>query len=407
MVTVAPGSAAPEASTTVPSMTPVVAWDCAKTAAGRRTTRRSARREKRRMWGLRATELCWTGVRVTRGARAERRGYHAVMYDAPLPLCRVLEEEFASIHGGAVEAYDWTIKEQDITDVQALADDLQRAWHVDDALRAAFARTAQAMHAESPAAELKNAAAAELTALLGDAALVERLAQALEVAPDPAVGGDEPLQRDRLRLEGIFPHALAKLYDRRLEALYAKIHQREQTALCLSGGGIRSATFALGILQGLAHHNLLNDFHYLSTVSGGGFIGSWLSSWIAHHRNGIQGVSQELQQRGASKLEPEPSPIQHLRRYSNYLTPQIGLFSGDTWALLGTYARNVTMNLLILVPLLFAAVLLPRIVVAAIEEMPGAMITARLFLLAATICGTFGVAYLTLRRPSVQRLDAP
>src|SRR4051812_28366720 len=50
-------------------------------------------------------------------------------------------------------------------------------------------------------------------------------------------------------------------------------------ALCLSGGGIRSATFALGVLQGLARFNLLGQFHYLSTVSGGGYIGSWLSAW--------------------------------------------------------------------------------------------------------------------------------
>lgn len=39
--------------------------------------------------------------------------------------------------------------------------------------------------------------------------------------------------------------------------------------LAFSGGGIRSATFNLGILQGLAKKNLLNKFDYLSTVSGG------------------------------------------------------------------------------------------------------------------------------------------
>src|SRR4029077_16193392 len=50
-------------------------------------------------------------------------------------------------------------------------------------------------------------------------------------------------------------------------------------ALCLSGGGIRSASFGLGVLQGLARFGLLGKFHYLSTVSGGGYIGSWLSAW--------------------------------------------------------------------------------------------------------------------------------
>jgi len=48
------------------------------------------------------------------------------------------------------------------------------------------------------------------------------------------------------------------------------------TGLALSGGGIRSATFSLGILQALASHNLLKKFDYLSTVSGGGYIGSAL-----------------------------------------------------------------------------------------------------------------------------------
>src|SRR5207302_293625 len=54
-------------------------------------------------------------------------------------------------------------------------------------------------------------------------------------------------------------------------------HQVRRAALCLSGGGIRSGTFALGLLQGLARHKLLQKFHYLSTVSGGGYIGSWLT----------------------------------------------------------------------------------------------------------------------------------
>jgi hypothetical protein len=43
--------------------------------------------------------------------------------------------------------------------------------------------------------------------------------------------------------------------------------------LALSGGGIRSATFNLGLLQALARMGLLSKFDYLSTVSGGGYIG--------------------------------------------------------------------------------------------------------------------------------------
>jgi hypothetical protein len=48
--------------------------------------------------------------------------------------------------------------------------------------------------------------------------------------------------------------------------------------LAFSGGGIRSATFNLGVLQALAENGLLRKFDYLSSVSGGGYIGSWLTA---------------------------------------------------------------------------------------------------------------------------------
>src|SRR4029434_5745535 len=56
-------------------------------------------------------------------------------------------------------------------------------------------------------------------------------------------------------------------------------------ALCFSGGGIRSATFGLGVLQALARSGLLPRFDYLSTVSGGGYLGSWLSAWIYREKS--------------------------------------------------------------------------------------------------------------------------
>src|ERR1700693_1989927 len=50
--------------------------------------------------------------------------------------------------------------------------------------------------------------------------------------------------------------------------------------LAFSGGGIRSATFNLGVLQGLERIGLLPLVDYLSTVSGGGYIGSWYLSCL-------------------------------------------------------------------------------------------------------------------------------
>src|SRR6266536_2998454 len=46
--------------------------------------------------------------------------------------------------------------------------------------------------------------------------------------------------------------------------------------LACSGGGIRSATFCLGVFQALARSNFLRRIDFLSTVSGGGYIGTFL-----------------------------------------------------------------------------------------------------------------------------------
>src|SRR4051812_660308 len=45
--------------------------------------------------------------------------------------------------------------------------------------------------------------------------------------------------------------------------------------LSLSGGGIRSATFSLGVLRELSALGILTRFDYLSTVSGGSYVGSF------------------------------------------------------------------------------------------------------------------------------------
>ena len=84
----------------------------------------------------------------------------------------------------------------------------------------------------------------------------------------------------------------------RLQELF---RNKGTAALCLSGGGIRSATFGFGVLQGRARHGLLEQFHCLSTVSGDGYIGSWLSGWM--HRKGLQAVVRELMKTPCGKPE--------------------------------------------------------------------------------------------------------
>ncbi len=148
--------------------------------------------------------------------------------------------------------------------------------------------------------------------------------------------------------------------ERRAE-LFEKVHQQTKpfSALCISGGGIRSATFALGALQSMADRNLLDKFDYLSTVSGGGYIGSWLTAWI-QRAGGCDKVIPKLKRDAPKPVHPDPDPIQHLRDYNNYLTPKLGFFSGDTLTVAATIVLNMTLNWLVLVPLLMLALLIPR-----------------------------------------------
>src|SRR6476660_2073851 len=75
----------------------------------------------------------------------------------------------------------------------------------------------------------------------------------------------EILEAEYVRLHGALPadyYLKDKTPEDRLKAIYALIHalpdKERRAALCISGGGIRSATFALGILQGLARCGLLD-----------------------------------------------------------------------------------------------------------------------------------------------------
>ena len=154
----------------------------------------------------------------------------------------------------------------------------------------------------------------------------------------------------------------------RLRDVYDRIQteQPERSALCLSGGGIRSAIFGLGVLQGLARKNLLGQFDFLSTVSGGGFVGGWLTAWIKNHPQGVGGVLEELRRPPDLTLNPEPQPIRHLRTFSNYLTPKTGITSVDSWTLIATYLRNIFLNWLVLISWLAAAMMVPRLYLTAI-----------------------------------------
>lgn len=151
--------------------------------------------------------------------------------------------------------------------------------------------------------------------------------------------------------------------------LLRRSHGAALAGLALSGGGVRSATFNLGALQALAELRLLRDVDYLSTVSGGGFIGGWLSKCIRERGGDVRAV-EDLLTPGANgqAVAAEPVEIQFLRQYSNYLTPKGCTFSADTWTLIGTYVRNTCLNLAMLVAWLCALLMLPRFAVWAVHR---------------------------------------
>lgn len=118
--------------------------------------------------------------------------------------------------------------------------------------------------------------------------------------------------------------------------------------LALSGGGIRSAAFNMGVLQGLARSGLLNRIDYLSTVSGGGYIGSCLT-WLRAHVPAGQSTGL-----GALPLaDGTGTVLDWLRAHGRYLISGAGL-SG--WTLAASILSGTLLNLFVLLPIFLLAI---------------------------------------------------
>ena len=286
-----------------------------------------------------------------------------------------------------------------------------------------------------------------------------------------------------------------EIYDVVEDAARQSAMRMGTVGLAFSGGGIRSATFNLGFLQGAAALGLLKQYDYLSTVSGGGYIGAWFAAWVLREGGGglepwtdddvkreLAGLTAEDRQKtnsarsaalvrrhlglephtgadvggecpaptaetekkfndeprepqepegdrqatepphnrkeekaqeniqkqyeanvlekrrrtsqalenvqkqlGSSRvcqassvrrwawpagnpplspkptLEDEPEPIHHLREHSNYLAPKVGLLSIHNWTMVSVYLRNLFLNQFILLPMMLAAIAVPRL----------------------------------------------
>jgi Patatin-like phospholipase len=118
--------------------------------------------------------------------------------------------------------------------------------------------------------------------------------------------------------------------------------------LGLSGGGIRSASFCLGVLQALHETRVLERVDYLSTVSGGGYIGCSLTAAL---QAGSQQGAAAFPFASALK-EDEPVALQHIRDYSNYLFPR---GSKNFLRNASIYARGLAVNAVLVAQFLLVA----------------------------------------------------
>lgn len=151
-----------------------------------------------------------------------------------------------------------------------------------------------------------------------------------------------------------FKAELREIFAHRLERHQAAASDAEPLAvrhgligLAFSGGGIRSSTFNLGILDALKENDLLRFVDYISTVSGGGYIGGWL---VANAKRRRYWVRRETDWRDS---------VKRLRDYSNYLSPHLGFMSPDTWTMWTTFLRNTILVQLQVFLAIVACLLVP------------------------------------------------
>ncbi len=226
--------------------------------------------------------------------------------------------------------------------------------------------------------------------LFGIAGTVAAAGGAVRLLLDPTSAADrEPrIQsfKDLVKLEtdGIFDNPARRTKDtpecpvnEPADEQFVQFRAADVIGVALSGGGIRSATFNLGLLQGLQRLNLLRLFDYVSTVSGGGYVGSFWSEWLARQRRAAQIAAWRTTRRfwvpasvPEDKLFPTHSDIgtrptrlvdtdqeRHLREFSGFLAPRIGFFEVEMWSAIVALLGGLVPALLIGVSVIGIALL--------------------------------------------------
>jgi hypothetical protein len=137
------------------------------------------------------------------------------------------------------------------------------------------------------------------------------------------------------RLGGIGADAARQINAAERSAIQARrahygldVDKPHAVGLAVSGGGIRSATFALGVLVALARRNLLHQFDYLSTVSGGGYLGSFLTTYLNSAQQtaaGAPAIGLRHDELPFRRTDGEAAALRHIRHFSKYLA------TGSSW----------------------------------------------------------------------------
>ncbi|MFN2258341.1 MAG: patatin-like phospholipase family protein, partial [Parasphingopyxis sp.] len=187
--------------------------------------------------------------------------------------------------------------------------------------------------------------------------------------PENTCDGDRPQEFSR-RFKDILQAETTYLHERR-KAKFRRRHKvqepppgapelaRELTGLAISGGGVRSASFAIGVMQGLHEKGILDRFDYMSTVSGGGYAGGALTWFLSYNRASNDDHAQRYWLQGRNfpfspnrELPTEPENpglkygrenIDFIRQRSAYLEPGAGLtkLSAASVMLRGTFISLV------------------------------------------------------------------
>ena len=126
--------------------------------------------------------------------------------------------------------------------------------------------------------------------------------------------------------------------------------------LAISGGGIRSSSFGLGVIQELVNNSLLEKMHYMSTASGGGYLGSALT-FALYQGKGIYSTQKDkfpLGRKGLVRDKDKPDTdddkrvdndlLDYIRLHGSYLTPTASL---DIVSFVAVVIRCSIMSLLV------------------------------------------------------------